>query len=267
MFATGIGLTEAGRPALHVYVNDEGAGLLPKSFASSALDGLPLVLRHAGPFVPLVDLPIPATVSSSDGDAVDRMARFERPVPIGVWTGHPRTSAGTIGALGTNGTELFALSNNHVFAASNAGGLGDNLLQPGIYDGGRNPTDAIGTLHAFRSISFKPFADNRIDAALARTDLVGPATPRDGYGAPRTTPMKASPGMMAKKCVLCCSMSAGGDSGALLVVDDVDADGRSGEHDRKPIALLFAGDGRLTLANPIDEVIEEFGIRFVGDDR
>lgn len=300
VLATGIGITDAGRPALHVYVTEESTALLPAALRASSIEGLPLVLRHADPFVPLVDLPIPAAAEGSEGDAVDRMARFERPVPIGVSTGHPKTSAGTIGALVTDGTGTYALSNNHVFAASNVAQLGDNLLQPGIYDGGRNPTDAIGSLHAFRSISFKAFANNRIDAAIARTDLVAPETPADGYGAPRTTTMAAKPGMRTQKygrttgltrgkvdainatvdvryqtgvtrftgqVVLCCTMSAGGDSGSLVVVDDVDDEGQSGEHDRKPIALLFAGDGRLTLANPIDEVVQEFGIRFVGDDR
>ena len=45
-----------------------------------------------------------------------------------------------------------------------------------------------------------------------------------------------------------------------------DEDGVEGREDRKPVALLFAGDGRLTIANPIDEVLDAFGVRIVGED-
>jgi hypothetical protein len=51
-----------------------------------------------------------------------------------------------------------------------------------------------------------------------------------------------------------------------VVRDDVDEDGVEGSEDRKPVALLFAGDGRLTIANPIDEVLDAFSVRIVGDD-
>ena len=46
--------------------------------------------------------------------------------------------------------------------------------------------------------------------------------------------------------------AAGGDSGALIVVD-------GGADDRKPVALLFAGGRGSTFANSIDDVLAEFG--------
>ncbi|MCH7984748.1 MAG: hypothetical protein IIC28_12350, partial [Chloroflexi bacterium] len=50
-------------------------------------------------------------------DEVDRTARFDRPVPIGVSTGHPDITAGTIGARVFDGNgNLYALSNNHIYA-------------------------------------------------------------------------------------------------------------------------------------------------------
>lgn len=45
--------------------------------------------------------------------------------------------------------------------------------------------------------------------------------------------------------------SAGGDSGSLIL-----------DMDRRPVALLFAGGGRDTIANPIQFVIEKLGIKF-----
>jgi hypothetical protein len=302
VLATGVGLTERGRLALHVYVS-AGASRLAASLIGAQLEGFPVVVREAGPFVALQDLPAVAPARESDRPTdeadVNRMGWFERPVPIGISTGHPRVTAGTIGALVTDGALQYALSNQHIYAAENRVAIGDNLLQPGTADGGSNPSDAIGTLAAFEPVNYSLLANNRIDAALALTTQVDHRTPRDGYGAPRATTATARPGMKVKKygrttgltigtvdainatvsvryksdiarftgqVIICCSASAGGDSGSLVVRDDVDEDGVEGSEDRKPVALLFAGDGRLTIANPIDEVLDAFGVRIVGDD-
>ena len=302
VLATGVGLTEGGRLALHVYVSRE-ASPLAASLIGAKLEGFPVVVREAGPFVALQELPAAAPARESerrtDEADVNRMGWFERPVPIGVSTGHPNVTAGTIGALVTDGALQYALSNQHIYAAENRVNIGDKLLQPGPADGGSNPGDAIGTLAAFEPITYSLLASNRIDAALALTTEVDHRTPRDGYGAPRTTTATARPGMKVKKygrttglttgrvdainatvsvryksaiarftgqIIICCSASAGGDSGSLVVQDDVDEDGVEGRHDRKPVGLLFAGDGRLTITNPIDEVLAAFGVRIVGED-
>ena len=128
--------------------------------------------------------------NGGDGDppppaaACSTTERCPRPVPIGVFTGHPSITAGTIGARVTDGTNVFALSNNHVYAASNSATIGDNVLQPGAYDGGQDPADAIGTLSAFETIVFSTSASNVIDAAIAlsSTANLSNATPSDGYG-------------------------------------------------------------------------------------
>ena len=60
-------------------------------------------------------------------------------VPIGVSIGHPNIGAGTIACRLRGGTDYYILSNNHVFADENQASLGDNILQPGPYDGGLNP--------------------------------------------------------------------------------------------------------------------------------
>ncbi len=317
--ATAVGRHSRGRPAIHVFVESGGRAQLP-----SSIEGIPVVQREGGPFYALQEAtqerdapppgaaygaPTPLTLpdrwaqsSAADASAtdseIDRKVRFTRPVPIGVSTGHPGGTAGTIGALVTDGAQLYALSNYHVYVVGSNAQIGDPLLQPGAYDGGAAPVDAIGTLAAFEPISFSLFATNRVDAALAATTDVDHRTPEDGYGAPRPEPLDAAPGLKVQKygrttghtfgevdainatinvryandvarftgqVIFCCEMSAGGDSGSLIVAHDIDEDGNEGEDDRRPVALLFAGDGSLTIGNPIGQVLDAFGVRIVGD--
>jgi hypothetical protein len=199
---------------------------------------------------------------------------FPRPVPIGVSTGHPNVSAGTIGARATDGARVFALSNNHIVAAVNGGREGDVLLQPGIADGGRNPDDAIGTLFDFEPLEFCRMLScppNRIDAAIALTTAedLGNETPEGGYGTPRPWTHDAELGLAVQKygrttghtvgritgvhatidvsyrtgtarfedqiVISGDGFSSGGDSGSLVVTKGVLLG------DRRPVGLLFAG--------------------------
>lgn len=83
-----------------------------------------------------------------------------RPAIGGISIGHYLITAGTLGAAvydkaGAGGDrKLFALSNNHVLANSSTGNdgraaRGDKVLQPGAYDGGRDPDDTWGYLERF----------------------------------------------------------------------------------------------------------------------
>lgn len=79
-----------------------------------------------------------------------------RPAPGGVSLGHYKVTAGTFGAVvrdRTSGARLI-LSNNHVLANSNDASIGDAILQPGAYDGGRVETDVIARLERFCAIDF-----------------------------------------------------------------------------------------------------------------
>lgn len=282
---TAIGVDGNGHAVLKVYLTAPGAAILP-SFV-----GVDVVEEVTGEFAVL-----PAQSSDGANDGAGR--GFERPVPIGVSAGHPAVSAGTIGARVTDGSRTFALSNNHVVAASNGGSEGDPLLQPGSADGGRDPDDSIGTLFDFEPIRFCGTTGcdfNRIDAALAltTTDELGNATPEDGYGAPRARTVEASLGLEVQKfgrttghtvgrvtgihatidvnyrtgvarfeeqvVITGDGFSAGGDSGSLIVTR-----GRL-LNDRRPVGLLFAGSAASTLANPIDLVLDRFGVRIDGD--
>ena len=232
-----------------------------------------------------------ATTDPGYEPPLDPTARFERPVPIGVSTGHPAITAGTIGCRVKDlAGKVYALSNNHVYADCNDAVVGDNVLQPGAYDGGEEETDAIGTLYAFERIEFGPRGSNTIDAAIALTsdDYLGTGTPSDGYGIPNSSITAVdTPGLLVQKYgrttghthgtvtgvngtfrvhyssgfaifvdqiviegIGGSEFSAGGDSGSLIVT----------EEGKNPIGLLFAGGGGQTIANPIDAVLSAFGV-------
>lgn len=163
---TGVGIGQGGEAFVVVYTTSSAVSGLP-----SRLDGVPVRTEATGVFVA----------------RTDTTARLPRPVPIGVSTGHPDITAGTIGARVKDGSgNIYALSNNHVYADENDASLGDGALQPGPHDGGEDPEDRIGELADFEPIDFSG-GENMIDAAIARssTDLLGNATPSDdGYGTP-----------------------------------------------------------------------------------
>ncbi len=297
---TAVGLTEHDNPAILVLVtsfNDAKAANIP-----SDIDGIPVVVKITGEIVafPKPDNPGRGSGGGGGGDTenLDPTSRFSRPVPIGVSTGHPAITAGTIGARVTDGVNVYALSNNHVYADENTAILGDNVLQPGTYDGGTDPADAIGTLSDFENIVFSTSTSNVIDAAIAisSTASLGNATPSNGYGTPKSTTIAPAINAPVKKygrttgltkgritginatvnvgystgvarfvnqiVVEPGGFSAGGDSGSLIVMD---GKGKSKADNLKPVGLLFAGSSFVTIANPIDAVLSRFGVSIDGN--
>ena len=181
---TGVGVNASGRPVIKIYA-ESGVGGIPRN-----IDGVPVQVVITGAITALRDPcsgpPSQRPDSCNDGgtsgtttDVIDPTARFDRPVPIGVSTGHPDITAGTIGVRVTNASHVYALSNNHVYANQNQALYGDQVLQPGAYDGGVSPADAIGTLYDFQEIIFSTSASNVIDAAIAESSPgdLGNATP------------------------------------------------------------------------------------------
>lgn len=79
-----------------------------------------------------------------------------RPAPGGVSIGHQLITAGTLGCLVKKAGQNYnyILSNNHVLANSNEANTGDPILQPGPYDGGKDPDDQIAILSEFIPIQF-----------------------------------------------------------------------------------------------------------------
>jgi len=89
-----------------------------------------------------------------------------RPAPGGVSIGHTNITAGTLGCLVKRSGTLVILSNNHVLADSNAGIIGDAIVQPGPVDGGTR-RDHIAKLLDFVPINFdKPPSKCRFARAV-----------------------------------------------------------------------------------------------------
>ncbi len=111
----------------------------------------------------------------------------ERPAKPGVSIGHYSITAGTFGAIVTDNLTKneVILSNNHVLADCNNAKIGDVILQPGAYDGGNNPKDAIGKLLRYEKISFGS-GTNYVDAAICSVNKASDIknVPHDSIPAP-----------------------------------------------------------------------------------
>jgi PKD repeat protein len=274
----GVGVSSEGEPVIKVYVTRAG------------IPAIPSVLEN---------VPVKTIVTGMVTAYADPTAKFPRPVPIGVSTGHPDITAGTIGCrvVDTLGN-VYALSNNHVYANENEAIIGDNVLQPGPYDGGQDPVDAIGRLHAFVPINFSG-QNNTVDAAIAISSpsMLGTATPAgDGYGIPGTTIQKPSAGLKVQKYGRTTGWTHGEISEVNVTVDvcfqskgpykcvkmarfvnqigitpgTFSAGGDSGslivtnDGNKYPVGLLFAGGSTRTFANPIDAVLTAFNVEVDG---
>ena len=178
--AAATGIASNGQPEIKIFVSRTGIRGIPAS-----LDGVPVKVEVTEPFYAYED-PAPTD-------------KWPRPVPIGISTGHPDITAGTIGARVTDGTIVYALSNNHVYANVNNAFIGDGVIQPGSIDGGQLSANIIGTLADYEPINFCQTyfiwlicAENTVDAAIADVSgtagepLVRLTTPANGYGAPNS---------------------------------------------------------------------------------
>lgn len=292
---TAIGVDYRGEHAILVLLEKAGVGGVPAN-----LEGVPVQAVVTGKFYALLKPAQPQKPAKPP--AVNPKSRFPRPVPIGVSTGHPDITAGTIGCRVKDASRLYALSNNHVYANSNNAALGDHVLQPGPYDGGKD-TDYywIGTLSNYKTIVFSTSASNTIDAAIAEviqddgTPRVGNATPSNGYGKPSVTTTAARVGQLVQKYGRTTSLTKGkvyalnvttnvsygdvtGDGkedvarfvGQIMITPGTfSAGGDSGslivtQEGNNPVGLLFAGSNLYTIANPIDAVLTHLGVTIDG---
>lgn len=212
--------------------------------------------------------------------------KYQRPVRGGVSCGHTSITAGTIGCLVVlNDDRLMLLSNNHVLANENNASKGDAILQPGKRDGGKLPNDVIGTLEDFEPIDFA--SDNLMDAAIAWTALTHVSPQHMTYVA-NPTPIAAAPLMTVIKngrttqattgwveAIDVDSVSVEYDSGVARFNDQIAIRGLSdtsfsdrgdsgslivSSGSKQPVGLLFAGSKTHTFANPIQTIMNRFGI-------
>lgn len=94
-----------------------------------------------------------------------------RPIQIGLSCGHYNVTAGTLGCfVRARGGEktLMILSNNHVLADEDKATLGDAILQPGNFDGGKNARDLVARFS--KSIRLVQSAVNLVDAAIGEVE-------------------------------------------------------------------------------------------------
>jgi hypothetical protein len=244
------------------------------SWIVPALVLVPMSLAYAdgGPQHRVKQTP-PVKMGTSGGSANDRSG--------------PYCCGGTLGALVSRDGVLSILSNNHVLARSGTASTGEDTLQPGLLDNNcsANNTNIVGDFAG----NLVPLGSANVDAAIstARTTVDATGAILD-IGVPCTalqTPAIGMPVMKSgrttgfttgtitsintsvtiqyrKKCnggqafnvnftnqVVTGAMSAGGDSGSLLVSNDGTPN---------PVGLLFAGSASVTVYNPIQSVVNAF---------
>src|SRR6478672_1194541 len=90
------------------------------------------------------------------------------PVQPGNSIGHVKVTAGTLGAIVTKGNALHILSNSHVLAVSGTAKKGDNIVYPGVADGGAMPADLVAQLVDFKKFVTGGDFVNRVDCAIAK---------------------------------------------------------------------------------------------------
>jgi hypothetical protein len=219
-----------------------------------------------------------------------------RPLQPGYSIGHGQITAGTLGGFFKDKDgDIVALTNNHVGANENRAKIGDPIYQPGPMDSPRgsikfeNWTQPASNLAYFGTLKrFVPLnrANNLHDSAIVKvhqsyidSNLINTHYPQlnqklSGIGT-------ASIGMRVQKCgrttgyttgnvmalhgsftisydfgsarfndcIVLSGMSAGGDSGSLVMDTNMNA-----------VGLLFAGSDKVTLANPMNYLVSEYGL-------
>ncbi len=207
----GVSLTADGQPAFKVFTKEAGVGGIP-----DRLDGFPVEVEVTGEIFALKDSPagkggggggLTSLCTTNPPHGLKTTSVWPLPLPIGISTGNAaQCLAGTIGARVTDGTKVYALSNNHIYAeqsttANTTPPLGVDAVQPGLFDTSctLSTNNIIGSLKAYVPLTFNctcgltsccSGTPNTVDAAVASTtpSILCTATPSNGYGVPQSTP-------------------------------------------------------------------------------
>lgn len=131
--------------------------ILKKDLLPKSIHGLPADVEEVGVFRPLAETnPRTRVRPAQPGCSVG----FQIP-------GSALTMAGTFGALVSDSSGVYILSNNHVLANENQLPPGSPIFEPGLKDGGKPQTDQIANLTRF--VHFKGNgAFNSVDCAIAK---------------------------------------------------------------------------------------------------
>ena len=193
-------------------------------------------------------------------------------------------SAGTLGAIVTDGTRNYWLSNWHVFVRT-TGAVGTSILSPGRADAACGSPPVVGSVSRFVPVRFDG-SYNTVDCAIARISTGTSVSAIEAAGAnsfkPSAQTCPASIGLAVKKVgrstglttgkvtavnaaltvgysgiggarfagvVIFSHMSEAGDSGSLIVSSAANL----------PVALLFASSSTISVGCPINAVYQAIG--------
>ncbi len=197
--------------------------------------------------------------------------------------------SGTLGALITDGTNQYILSNNHVLGLSGSAVAGQDISQPGLIDSNCNIATVVADFTGFAPLG----GSSNVDAAIAqlRPGQMDSSGFIEDIGVPSSSIAVPTVGMSVAKSgrttgfttgsvtsintsvsvqyTTSCgggkkftvpfagqivigpgTFSAGGDSGSLIVTNNAS---------HNPVGLLFAGSSSATIANPIGLVLTRLG--------
>jgi hypothetical protein len=219
-----------------------------------------------------------------------------RPAPGGVSCGHPRITAGTLGAYFRDRSKhTVILSNNHVLAAENRSRVGDYIYQPGKYDGGTS-RDKIGNLKAFQRLVKRnqritnPHLRRRVnynleDSAIAKVTnrkfandsikdigkIVGfNHNPRVGLAVQKTG--RTTGHTRGRVIGIHATVYVNYSMGTLIFKDQIltnamSQGGDSGslllDNNRKAVGLLFAGSNSITVHNYIKYPVRKYRLSLI----
>lgn len=195
--------------------------------------------------------------------------------------------SGTLGALITDGSTQYILSNNHVLARGDKAVAGEDVSQPGLIDNncrvstvvadftgaaplGSNVDAAVAQLRPGTMDSSGFIEDIGVPSSSIVNPSVGLGVAKSGRTTGFTTgtigsintsvsvQYQANCGSGKKFTVAytnqvvinSSTFSAGGDSGSLIVTNNAS---------HNPVALLFAGSSTATIGNPIGQVLTRLG--------
>lgn len=233
-------------------------------------------------------------------DAFSHRMRM-RPAPGGISVGHKDITAGTLGCLVTGNSaprnsRVMILSNNHVLANSNAGRLGDSIIQPGRADGGITPRDQVAILERFVPINFAAGSFNYVDCATGwawpdrvRRELMYLSGGNPVFFQTGTNPVAPAMNMIVGKTGRTTQLRQGritavgvtvnvnfGAAGVAQFRDQFAVRAASGDFSQggdsgslvwqwagnlPPVGLLFAGGGGTTFCNRISRVFSALDVR------
>jgi hypothetical protein len=171
----GVGIGEklvAGRPtgvrAIKLLVRTKlpADEISPRNLLPATYRGLPVDVEEVGLLHPF------SVTAPKAGVAPNPRSRL-RPARPGSSIGfadpnNAFTMAGTFGALVSDLSGVYVLSNNHVLADQNKLPPGSPIYQPGLLDGGKVATDEIAKLTRF--IPLTSPGPNSVDCAIAQLD-------------------------------------------------------------------------------------------------